>query len=238
MSSCKLNGLCHFNGTFVNAVQPSADPLTAAQGVVPPAALLSELTRPGLSLSLPCSYAALFVASASHSVTHPPCQGHVPWLCACQSHVQYRQCVQFLQASQLPWREPSRGFNLNFDFSGLKGLSVDKIAEDFKVCLFGCCMHHCSYQHKCAFVDSLLPSHCARKADHLVSSAKQALQMQSCFGNIDLLAFQLKHRLDQQTLQLSGDTMKLLQPLCVCYVAHASGSMCNKVHETPLPRAV
>ena len=37
-----------------------------------------------------------------------------------------------LQASQLPWREPSRGFNFNFPSFG-KGVNIDKIAEDFKV---------------------------------------------------------------------------------------------------------
>ena len=36
-----------------------------------------------------------------------------------------------MQASQLPWREPSRGFK--FDLSALKGVNIDKIAEDFKV---------------------------------------------------------------------------------------------------------
>lgn len=37
-----------------------------------------------------------------------------------------------LQASQLPWREPSRGFSFNFPSFG-KGVNIDKIAEDFKV---------------------------------------------------------------------------------------------------------
>lgn len=40
--------------------------------------------------------------------------------------------VRGWRASQLPWREPSRGFNFNLDFSGLKGLNLDKVAEDFK----------------------------------------------------------------------------------------------------------
>ncbi|KAL0053163.1 hypothetical protein WJX82_001802 [Trebouxia sp. C0006] len=39
--------------------------------------------------------------------------------------------VRGWRASQLPWREPSR-FNFNLDFSGLKGLNLDKVAEDFK----------------------------------------------------------------------------------------------------------
>ncbi|KAL3150841.1 hypothetical protein ABBQ32_000595 [Trebouxia sp. C0010 RCD-2024] len=39
--------------------------------------------------------------------------------------------VRGWRASQLPWREPSRGFNFNFGGLG-KGLNIDKIAEDFK----------------------------------------------------------------------------------------------------------
>lgn len=49
--------------------------------------------------------------------------------CTAQHHL--------LQASQLPWREPSRGFNFNFGGLG-KGLNIDKIAEDFKVSV--CCI--------------------------------------------------------------------------------------------------
>ena len=60
----------------------------------------------------------------------------------------FRHWYHMLQASQLPWREPSRGFNFNFPSFG-KGVNIDKIAEDFKVPVYLCkpsnplhCSHH------------------------------------------------------------------------------------------------
>lgn len=39
--------------------------------------------------------------------------------------------LDHLQASQLPWKEPSRGFN--FSFPNFSGVNIDKLADDFKV---------------------------------------------------------------------------------------------------------
>ena len=33
----------------------------------------------------------------------------------------------------MPWREPSKGFNFNLNLSGLKGVIIDKLADEFKV---------------------------------------------------------------------------------------------------------
>ena len=54
------------------------------------------------------------------------------------SQVMHSYCI-CLQASELPWREPLRGLNLNLNLPSLpslKGVNIDKLADDLKVPIF------------------------------------------------------------------------------------------------------
>lgn len=86
----------------------------------------------------PPLYRYVVISGASHVVVWPPLlrlgdpvcfPAHCPIAVLVTAVYDWQQ---ILQASQLPWREPSRGFNFKFPSFG-KGVNIDKIAEDFKV---------------------------------------------------------------------------------------------------------